>query len=210
MIDLELQPAVRATLSTMKWLARYGGFMCVAIEWLGLILCVSLVDLNLAEPASQYGYYPETRFIFGIGFSLASLSYYIFSRQLDRYWHWTSRLSLIAGVGLSLTAWVPYKPFVSGFVFDAHNVLVGLSVICYSVPMYMISYKRRHHIIAQFSRLACLVVFSLSILTFIQRAHGAHVLTYQIATASCFQLWILGVNYLTLKQPPLAPAATKL
>lgn len=186
----------------MRLVPQYGGFIAVGIEWLGFVLCLSLVNINWSEPASQYGYYPETRFIFGIGFTLASLSYYLFSRRLDQYWHLTSTFSALAGIFLSITAWVPYTPNVRGFIFDIHNLTVSAMVLLYALPMICIAFRKAHHTLSLLSRLGFAALVITSGGAFMARAQGRGVLILQITSAACLQLWILAANYVALKPRP--------
>lgn len=177
----------------------YGGFIAIVLEWAGLAISVIIAGINWGEPMSQYGYYTSTKFVFGIVFTLASISYYLFSRTLDKYWPRTSLLNLLAGILMIVMAWIPYRPYVRGFTIDTHNVAILIAVILYTLPMLFIGYKKVHHSIARYSRIGFFVVITLVSITSIARAAGFKVFILQILTASCFQAWIITVNYLVIK-----------
>lgn len=183
----------------MQLFNRYGGFIAVAIEWVGFVLCLILHPINFSEPASQYGYYSDTRLVFAATLTLVSLSYYLFSRQLDRYWQWTSLCSLIAGICLTITAWVPYQPYASAYALDAHNLSVTGALILYALPMFYIGYKKVHITIARLSHIGFIAVTIMGIAAVIARTQGKRVFLLQLASAVCLHFWILAINYLTLQ-----------
>jgi|GEM_PF-6285382 len=183
-----------------RFVTQYGGFLTIGIEWFGFFLCIYIHPLDWNEPCSQYGYYVDTRILFGIGLTIASLVYYIYSRTLDRYWKYTSLLSLMAGICLSIMGWIPYQPYVQTFVFDVHNLCITFAMILYSLPMIFIGFKKRHHMIGKLSRIFFVLIVISGLSSIIARAAGARIIPLQLFSVSVFHVWIICINIITMRQ----------
>ena len=191
----------------MNVLGKYGGFITVFLEWGGFLTGIALVGLNFHEPVSQLGYYPQTKLLFGATFTLASIVYYLFSRNLNKYWQYTSFFSLLAGICLIITGWIPYQPHVQKFVFDIHNTAILCAFLLYALPMIFIGYKKAHASIAKYSRIGFLAVTVVGGGSVVARIVGSpFVLLLQVLAASCLHVWLIAVNRLLLKdyEHPLA------
>ena len=184
---------------TLSNYTRYFGFITVMIEWLMVILCLVLVTPNLAEPFSQYGTYPQTKYVFAGAFTLASIVYYFFSRHLDPFWKHTSHLAIIAGLAFTITGWVPYQPYAGKFILDVHNVALVVAILCFTLPMLFIGFSRKHHLIAQISKFSFLWIFITTIISFIARTTDVGVIYSQIVTLVIFHVWLVVINILLLK-----------
>lgn len=196
----------------MKGVTRYFGFVAVAIEWLGFLLCMFMHSPDWSEPASQFGYYSSTRIVFGLTFTLAAIACYLFARHLDRYWKPTSLIMLLAGISLAVTGWIPYEPYVRTFVFDTHNVAVVLAVLLYSLPMLFIGYTKAH---AQIARVSYILFFTTALLvgwSIVARVTDIGIIYAQIAALLPAQAWLIIVNILLLQhhQELAAAHSTKL
>lgn len=178
---------------------RYFGFITVAIEWLMVVFCLLLVAPNLAEPFSQYGTYSQTKYLFAGAFTLASVVYYLFSRNLDPFWKHTSTLAIVAGVAFSVTGWVPYQPNAGKFILDLHNVALVVAILCFTLPMLFIGFSKKHRTIAEISKLSFLWIFITTIISFIARTTDIGVIYTQLITLLLFHMWLITINILLLQ-----------
>lgn len=124
------------------------GYFMVAAIWSCFMATMLIHRPDLSEPISQYGYYHDTRWLFALSFIGFGVLYYLFSRQLDKYWRYTSTCSLLGSMFFALAGTVPYQPYAHRFLFDLHNMSVTLAAIFYILPMLFISYSSAHQKIA--------------------------------------------------------------
>lgn len=183
----------------MKGISRYLGFSIITLMWVAFAVCLTMHSADLSEPISQYGYYKDTRLIFAVTCLAFGILYYIFSRRLDNYWKYTSRLSLVGSFFFALTGFIPYQPYARQFIFDAHNLSVTLAALCYSLPMLYISYSKTHKKIAQVSRYLFLILFVLIITSFIARIYDLGIFYFQLLAILPFHIWIISTNTLLLE-----------
>lgn len=177
----------------------YFGFVTVALEWLAALILVLLYPLNTTEPFSQFGYYDETKLVFGAFFTVAAAIYYLFSRHLNRYWRYTSLSALVAGAAFAVTGWAPYEPYADTFVLDVHNVALVIAIFCYTLPMLCIAYAKKHEVVAAFSRTAYIAITSIVLLSLIARTLSWGVLYSQLFTVLAFHIWVVVINYYLLQ-----------
>lgn len=183
----------------MKRATRYFGYLLLAIQWVGFGLCCLLHPINLSEPFSQFGYYPETKLVFGLTMTLASVVYYFFARELDRYWRYTSTLIGLGGVCICIVGWVPYEPYIQGYVFDLHNAAITLTIALGSLPMLFMGFTKKHARIARISQIAFFAALLFSVGSIVGRAAGLNVLYLQVLTLLVAQAWVGLCNHLVLQ-----------
>ncbi len=183
----------------IKDVTKYFGFGVVLVEWLGLIVCVLITAPNWSEPASQFGYYTSTRIIFGATFTSGAILYYLFSRHLNAYWRHSSLFALLAGLGIVITAWVPYKPYVNDFIIDVHNLALVLAILLYATPLLFISYKKVHKEIARASHVAAYTMFTAVMCSLVARSLDFGVIISQLLSILPFHAWLITVNILLLR-----------
>lgn len=182
----------------MKSATKYFGFLAVSIEVVGFLLCFFAHHINWSEPISQFGYYPETRFIFGFTLTAASVCIYLFARHLDAYWRHTSILMLLAGIFLSVTGWMPYQPYAKTIIFDLHNAAITLAIVLFSLPMLFMSFKKRHSDIARASQILFFITTVSAIWSVFARLENNGIVYAQIFTILAGQAWTLLTNILLL------------
>lgn len=178
---------------------RYFGFVTVSLELLMILGCIILKSPDFTEPFSQYGSYCETRWLFGGIFTLASATYYLFSRHLDSYWKYTSKFAIIAGVAFSITGWAPYQRGLDSLVLDIHNIALVIAILCFTTPMLFISFKKTHQHIAFVSRIGFLLIFTGTVLSFLALISGRNVIFGQMLSLLLFHVWLITVNMLLLR-----------
>lgn len=182
----------------MQRYTKYLGFTAVGIEWVAFMLCLHLHSTNWSEPLSQFGYYHETRLIFGATLTAASLCIYFFARHLDRYWPRTSIMMLLAGICLSLTGWIPYEPYAKALIFDLHNAAITLATVFFSLPMLFISFQKNHSDIALASRIIFFVTALSAIWSVFARTSDNGIIYVQFFTLLTAQIWVVITNALLL------------
>lgn len=187
------------SISRLRPITRYFGFAVIGIEWLLLLSCIVLIMPNFNEPFSQYGTYPETKLVFGSFFTLASVLYYLFARNLDPYWSYTSKLAIIAGIAFVVTGWAPYQPYANKFVLDVHNVALVIAILGFTMPMLFIGFTRKHERIAKASKIGFISSFLITILSLVARVIDTGVIYSQMATLLIFHAWLATVNILLLQ-----------
>lgn len=180
-------------------ITNYFGYATVAIEWLAAITVLLIHPLNLQEPFSQYGYYADTKLLFGAFFTLAAVVYYLFSRNLDRYWRHTSKITLVGGIAFTITGWYTYTPYTQTYVLDLHNIAIATAILCYALPMLFISYSDAHRGIAAISRWMFTIVALLTAWSFVARLYDIAFIYTQLATLVTVHIWILMVSRLHLR-----------
>lgn len=180
-------------------ITRYFGFLTVLIEYLGVLLLVIIKRPDLTEPFSQYGYYSSTMLLFGVLFTAAALIYYLFSLNLNAYWKYTSKITLLAGLFFIITGWTPYTPQAGAYVLDLHNIAVMIAITLYSTPMLFIGYKTVHKNIARSSKALFYVTFVLVMLSLVSRILDIGVIHAQLASIIPFHIWLVTTNILLLQ-----------
>lgn len=186
-------------LAKFNHITRYFGFVTVVGEWFGFILMMVIRHPNLSEPASQYGYYQSTHYLFAAVFTAFALTYYLFSRHLNVYWRYTSWLSFLAGICFTITGWIPYQPFARSFMLDLHNIAISFAIILYAFPMLFISYSKKHENISLWSARLFWLVFVSALGSLLARFFDIGVIYWQLSTVVLFQVWIVIVNILLIK-----------
>lgn len=180
-------------------LGNYLGYFMVTAIWLCFITSMLIHSPDLSEPISQYGYYPDTRWLFALSFIGFGALYYLFSRQLDKYWRYTSICSLLGSMFFALTGIVPYEPYAHRFVFDIHNMSVTLAALFYTLPMLFISYSSDHKRIARSSRYAFVTIFVLVIISFVARIYDLGIFYFQLVAVIPLHIWIVTTNTLVIQ-----------
>lgn len=183
----------------MKNITKYFGFVTVGIEWLGFLLCMIIGPIDWSEPGSQFGYYSETRLIFGVILTAAATACYLFGRWLDAYWRHTSLILLLAGICFAIVGWIPYEPYARNLVFDVHNAAVVLAIILYALPMLFIGYKKAHQPIARISYVLFFVTTGLAGLSILARVTDTGIIYAQILVLVPAQIWLVITNLLLLQ-----------
>lgn len=179
-------------------ITKYFGFTTVVIEWLGFLICASLYTPDWSEPVSQFGYYEATRVAFGVTFTLAAISYYLFSLHLNAYWKYTSRFAAISGACFIVVGWIPYEPYAQSFIFDTHNIMIVIAVLLYALPILFIGYKKAHHLVSRISRILFYALFVLVAWSLIARMLNIGIIYAQLLSILPFHAWIIIVNKLLL------------
>lgn len=184
-----------------KWrnITKYFGFAVVGIEWLGVVLLMVFKQPDLSEPFSQYGYYDSTRITFGLLFTLAAATCYLFSTHLDAYWKHSSRVTFLAAIFFIITGWAPYTPAANAFILDAHNLAIVLAVLLYSTPMLFIGYKKAHKQISLVSRYLYYIMLFFVVVSLVARVFDIGVIYAQLASIVPFHIWLVTVNILLLR-----------
>lgn len=178
---------------------RYFGFLTITISWLGLATIVLVHSPNLHEPISQYGIYRDTWLIFGIGITTSALTWWLFSRNLNPYWHKTSLSTFIAGLLLATAGWIPYTPNAGTLVVDSHNIAIMFSTILYTLPMIFIGYRKSHFKIAKISSTLFYITMTLVLISIFARFIDFGVIYFQTLALLPAQIWLLLVNLQLLK-----------
>lgn len=180
-------------------ITNYFGYATIAVEWIGAITSLLLHPVDISEPYSQYGYYGDTRLLFGLFFTTAAILYYLFSRNLNQYWKHMSKVTLAGGVAFVITGWHTYTPYAQTYIFDLHNIAITLAIACYSFPMLFISYSSSHEGIAKASRLLFITIFAITVWSFVARVYDVDFIFTQLAILLTSHTWIAIVNYLHLQ-----------
>lgn len=183
-------------------LTSQAGYLTVMIEWLGLLVCMALKTLNPSEPASQYGYYPETKLIFGITFLLSGITLLIFAYKLRVYWRPIMVPMAAAVFFLNLMAWVPYVPNSEKLVLDIHTLGIALAALSYVIAITGMITQNKDKSIARLSKLLFVLICLGGALSITTRIFNYQVLLTQIFTVSMSHLWLIGVNFYLLKSRP--------
>lgn len=177
----------------------YFGFLTVFLEWTLVFICFLIVRPDYSQPFSQYGLEPKTRILFGVFFTVVSIIYYLFSRHLDRYWKYTSRLAILAGLAFTFMAWTPYHPIAGTFVPDAHTIALTISILCFTIPMLFIGFTKSHEYLAIISRISFVLIFFSTIATLAALTTDAAVLLGQMIMIVIFHSWLISTNILLLQ-----------
>lgn len=183
----------------MNTITRSFGFITVAISWLCLVVLSILHSPDWSEPISQFGAYPNTMWLFGIGITLSAITWYLYSRHLNTYWRHTSVVTFFAGCCFIMVGWVSYKPHVNDFIFDIHNIAVVLAMVLYSLPLLFISYTKKHQEIARVSRILFFVTLFFALWSIIARIYDIGIIYAQLVALLPAQIWLIMTNVLLLQ-----------
>lgn len=183
----------------MEQIAKYFGFGVFVVQWATFGICSLLYPLNWSEPLSQFGYYSESKLVFGLGMTIGSIICFLFAKHLDTYWKHTSTSFALAGLCLGIVGWVPYEPYVTNFLFDTHNIAITLAIMFYSLPMLFISFKKSHPVAARASQVLFFAASVCATASVVARSSGQNVLYLQILTILVIQAWLIASNYLLLQ-----------
>lgn len=191
-------------------LTKYSGFIVPIIALSSLIIVILIHPIDLTEPLSQFGYYESTRVIFGIALTLGSVAWYLFARHLDRYWQYTSVVTLLAGICYTIVGWTPYQPYAHAYIPDTHNLMVLFAALLYSLPMVLIGYRKKHEKIARISLVLFFTTIALVITCLIARLIGYGVLYIQVLVLLPSSIWLVMTNKLLLEDLRLDASTKKL
>lgn len=188
--------------------SRYFGFVTLILCWISLATVAAIHSPNWSEPISQFGYYPQTRYVFALTITLAAITWYLFSLHLNPYWQHTSLITLLAGVCFIIIGWVPYEPYVRGFIFDLHNAAVLLAAVLYALPLLFIAYAKKHEEIAQVSRVLFFAIILFAGWSIIARVYDLGIIYAQFLTLLPMQIWLIMTNKLLLQRKEIASGHT--
>jgi hypothetical protein len=183
----------------MKSLTKYFGFLVPVASWGTLAVLVLTHGIDRSEPLSQFGYYPSTKLLWGISLTIGAILWYFFAKHLDTFWKYSSLCTLIAGLCYIVVGWVPYEPYVKTYLFDAHNIMITIASIFYSLPMAFIAFKKKHE---KISRISQVIFFSVSFLvigSIILRVMGFSILIVQLLVLVATSVWMILINKLILE-----------
>lgn len=183
----------------MKNVTKYFGFVTVAIEWIGFIICAAIATPYWEEPLSQFGYYSSTQHIFRAMFTLVPIAYYLYMRHMDSYWKHASSFALVSATAFFLMGIIPYEPLVRSFIPDAHNLALVIAIIFFAIPIGFIGFKRAHHTIALYSRILFYLLLIVSFASLFTRYYNIGLIYVQAGTVFLGQTWLVITNILLLQ-----------
>lgn len=198
LVQINLQPhtAILVRMTKLESIAKYAGFITVAIEWSALLMYYLRMPLYFGGmyPISYFATLPETRWVFTLCYVLAALSFWIFAKHyLAKYYRVPLRifavsLVLFAGVGL-----FPYDPH--NFVSDTiHSGLVLLSGMLFLVGMLRIALHAKDNSIFTVTMTAAALSFILACSFLLTPKDGPFVFPLEAASWLVLQLWTIWIS----------------